>query len=150
MTVFTAVVVLRVKDIPAGEPEPVREQVPPKLLGRRVAVPAVQAGVLVLVFSRFARSDAPGCALGVFRNGAIAYSKRPFTGLGGPSEPAAAATASAAAAGKVRHFDFETFVIKVAIDLGNGQGQIVDQRLAAHGNGQAFFLDFLRTAQRWQ
>ena len=54
------------------------------------------------------------------------------------------------AAGKVRHFDFETFVIKVAIDLGNGQGQIVDQRLAAHGNGQVFFLDFLRTAQRWQ
>lgn len=55
---YTAVVVLRVKDTPAGEPEPVRERVHPKLLGRRVAeawrVPGTRLGFWVHFTTMFA------------------------------------------------------------------------------------------------
>jgi MFS family permease len=55
---YTAVVVLRVKDIPPGEPEPVRERVHPKLLGRRVAeawrVPGTRLGFWVHFSTMFA------------------------------------------------------------------------------------------------
>jgi CubicO group peptidase (beta-lactamase class C family) len=39
------------------------------------SLPDSLAGRVDAVFSRFARSDSPGCALGVFQNGAVAYAK---------------------------------------------------------------------------